>query len=231
MVIRLLINIPYFSDLTIEELENLVASSEMRSYPTGSVVLRKGDVGEMVYLIVKGRVKVVVTHPDGKEIILNVLKSGDFFGEMAIFGDMPRSATVVAEGACEFLVISREIIIDQIRKHPTIALKLLSDMSQRVREADEQICGLTHLDANGRVAQTLLKLSRESDMVTDEGYRVFPAPAVEDIAAMSGTSKEKVSRLLTELHNKGIIGLTEEYVLIYDRLDIEDDRVEKSGTV
>jgi len=222
MTIRLLINIPYFSELTIAELQNLVASSEKRSYPAGSIVLHKGDVGEMVYLIVKGKVKVVVTHPDGKEIILNVLKSGDFFGEMAIFGDMPRSATIVAKKDCECLVISRETIIDQIKKNPSIALKLLSDMSRRVREADEQICGLTHLDANGRVAQTLLRLSKESNMVTDEGYRVFPTPAVRDIAAMSGTSREIVSQLLNELHSKGIIGLTEKYILIYDRFEAED---------
>ena len=95
-------------------------------------------------------------------------------------------------------------------------------MSRRLREADEQISGLTNLDAKGRVAQTLLKLSKEANMVTDEGYRVFPKPSLKDIAAMSGTSHETVSRLLSELTTKKIIGQSEDYIVIYDRFETED---------
>jgi len=176
-------------------------------------------VGDETYLIMKGKVKVIITHTDGKEIILNILKSGDFFGEMAVFDQMPRSATIVAEEDCEFLIISQENIKDLIRRNPQIAFKLLSDMSRRVREADEQIGSLANLDAKGRVAQTLLKLSKEADMITDEGYQVFPRPPTKNIAAMSGTSHETVSLLLNELTQKRIIGLTKEYIIIYDRFE------------
>jgi CRP-like cAMP-binding protein len=217
MGVHLLKNIPYFSELTIEEMQNLVASSQKQKYPRGSIVLHKDDVGDETYLIMIGRVKVIITHTDGKEIILNILKSGDFFGEMAVFEHMPRSATVVAEEDCEVLIMSRENITNLIKRNPQIAFKLLSDMSRRLREADEQISGLAHLDAQGRVAQTLLKLSKEANMITDEGYQVFPKPPIKDIAAMSGTSHEIVSRLLSELTKKRIIDLTKEYIVIYDR--------------
>jgi len=222
MGVHILKNIPYFSELTIEEMQNLVASSQKRRYSRGSIVLHKDEVGDETYLIMTGKVKVIVTHTDGKEIILNILKSGDFFGEMAVFDNMPRSATVVAEEDCELLIISRENIENQIKRNPQIAFKLLSDMSRRLREAGEQISGLAHLDAKGRVAQTLLKLLKEANMITDEGYKVFSKPSTKDIAAMSGTSHETVSRLLSEFANKGIIGLTEEYIVIYDRFETED---------
>lgn len=222
MAVRLLKNIPYFSQLTIDEMCNLVASSQTRTFPRGSIVLRKGEIGEVIYLIIAGTVKVVVTHTDGKEIILNTLKSGDFFGEMAIFDNMPRSATVAAVEDCELLIISRDTIIEQIKKNPPIAFKLLSDMSRRVREADEQIFSLAHLDEKGRVAQTLLKLANESNMVTDEGYRVFPKPTVHDIAAMSGTSRKIVVQLLDDLSKKGIIGLSDDYILILEQFGSGD---------
>jgi CRP/FNR family cyclic AMP-dependent transcriptional regulator len=217
MGVHLIKDIPYFSELTIEEMQNLVASSQKRRYPRGSIVLHKDDVGDETYLIMIGKVKVIVTHPDGKEIILNILKSGDLFGEMAVFDHMPRSATVAAEEDSELLIISRENITNLIKRNPQIAFKLLSDMSRRLREADEQISGLAHLDAKGRVAQALLKLSKEANMITDDGHKVFPKPPIKDIAAMSGTSHEIVSQLLSELTNKRIIDLTEEYIIIYDR--------------
>ncbi|MFC1516762.1 Crp/Fnr family transcriptional regulator [Thermodesulfobacteriota bacterium] len=203
---------------------NIVASSQKKKYARGSQVLHKGDVGNETYLIMKGKVKVIITHTDRKEIILNILKSGDFFGEMAVFDNMPRSATIVAEEDCECLIISRENIKDLIKRNPQIAFKLLSDMSKRVREADEQISSLAHLDAKGRVAQTLLKLSKEANMITDEGYQVFPKPSIKDIAGMSGTSRETVSLLLSELTKNNIIGQTKEYIIIYDRFVTEENK-------
>lgn len=223
MGVHLLKNIPYFSELTIEEMQNLVANSEKQKYPRGSVVLNKDDVGDETYLIMIGRVKVVVAHTDGKEIILNILKSGDFFGEMAVFDNLPRSASVVADEDCELLIVSRDAIKDQIKRNPQIAFKMLADMSRRLRDADEQISGLAYLDSKGRVAQTLLKLSKESDMITDEGYRVIPKPPIRDIAAMSGTTRDKVLRLLDEFARNKIISLTKEYIIIYERLDAENE--------
>jgi CRP/FNR family cyclic AMP-dependent transcriptional regulator len=223
MAVHLLKNIPYFSELTIEEMINLVNRSQKQIYSRGSIILHEGDLGDDTYLIMRGKVKVIVTHADGKEIILNTLKSGDFFGEMAVFEKMPRSATIVAAEDCEFLIMSRENITDLIKRNPQIAFKLLSDMSRRVREADEQISSLAHLGAKGRVAQTLLKLSREANLITDEGYQVLPKPPIEDIAAMSGTSRETVSLLLSELTKKKIISQTKEFIIIYERFKTGDD--------
>lgn len=223
MAVHLLKNIPYFSELTIEEMINLVRRSRKQKYSTRSTIMHKGELGDDTYLILRGKVKVMVTHADGREIILNILKSGDFFGEMAVFDNMPRSATVIAAEDCEVLIISRENITDLIKRNPQIAFKLLSDMSRRVREADEQISSLAHLGAKGRVAQTLMKLSREANWITDEGYQVVPKPPVADIAAMSGTSPETVSLVLDELAKRKIIRETKDHIIIYDGFETESN--------
>jgi CRP/FNR family cyclic AMP-dependent transcriptional regulator len=90
-------NIRVFSEFSAGELDDLLASAQKRAYPRGSIVLHEGDVGDMLYFIRKGRVKVVLIHREGREVILNILKPGDCFGEMAVFDHMPRSATIMTE--------------------------------------------------------------------------------------------------------------------------------------
>ena len=187
------------------------------------IVLYKGDVGQVLYLILKGKVKVVLFDENGKEIILSTLKSGNYFGEMSAFDQMPRSATVVTVEDSEFLVISQRSITDQINKNPHIALKLLSEMSRRLREADEQISNLALLDVRGRVARALLKLSKETIVRKNEGYKIIPRPALKDIAAMSGTSRETVSRVLSEFSQKNLISLTKENIIIFEGLELDED--------
>lgn len=223
MDIKLLKNIHIFSDLSSGEMEDLLARSQKRRYPQGSIVLHKDDAGNMIYLILKGSVKVVLSYSDGRETILTILKSGDYFGEMSVFDYLPRSATIVAEEECEFLIISRETITKLIKKSPQIALKLLTEMSRRVREANEQINSLANLDARGRVARTLLKLSKGAGARIEKDHKVFPKPLMKDIAAMAGTSRETVSRILNELAKRGVIGLTKECIIIYERLETEEE--------
>ena len=222
MTSNFLKNIPLFSGLTASELEGLQWSAKKRAYPHGSIVLHKGDTGDMIYFILKGKVKVVLGHRDGREVILNILKPKDYFGEMAVFDNLPRSATIVAEEDCEFFVLSRQDMIEQIGRQPQMALKMLSEMSGRIREVNEQVSCLANLDARGRVAQSLLKLLKKADVRIEEGCQTIPKPLLKDIAAMSGTSRETVSRVLAEFTRNGIIRQTNECIIIYESLESEN---------
>ncbi len=219
---KILKNIDVFSELSPGEINDFLASAQKKRYPHGSIVIQRGDLGDIIYLILKGSVKVVLTHIEGREIILNVMKTGDYFGEMSVFDYMPRSATIIAEEDCEFLMIYREALTNQIRKNPQIALKMLSNMSNKVREMNEQVNCLTNLDAKGRVAQTLLKLSKKAGVIIENGSLIIPRPLVRDIADMSGTSRETVSRILTELTKSGIIGLSKEHIVINKEFETND---------
>jgi len=219
---ELIKKIPLFSELSSKEVERLQNSLEIREYPDGSIVVYKGDVGHVLYLILEGEVKVVLTSQEGKEIILNTLQAGDYFGEMSVLDHMPRSATIITMEPCRFMVITREVLIDQIRQHPKLALKLLSEMSRRLREANEQINSLAHLDVRGRVAQTIIKLSKKANTRTEEGLYVIARPVEKDIADMSGTSRETVSRILGEFSKNGIISLTKDEIIIHEALEIDE---------
>ena len=95
METELIKNIPLFSGLSQREIKGLLESSEKRKYPRGAIILHQSDKGQVIYLILKGKVKVILSGKAGKEIILNTLEAGNYFGEMSVFDRMPRSATVV----------------------------------------------------------------------------------------------------------------------------------------
>ena len=214
-------NIPLFSDLPLEEVQELIQLAEKRRYPAGDIVLYKGNSGQVMYLILKGSVKVVITDETGGEIILSNFSTGEYFGEMSALDDMPRSANVVTIEDSEFLVISHDIIRISIRKNPDMALKLLSEMSRRLREADQQINNLVFLDMKGRVARVLLRLSKESALEKGGDCRTIPRPYARDLSAMVGGTRETISRVLSDFSKRNLVGLEKKKIIIYRGLESE----------
>lgn len=211
---------PLFSELSARELEYVFEISEERHYPRGSIVLYQGDKAEFLYLILKGRVKVALAYANGKETILSTLKGGDYFGEMSAIDQLPRSATIVTEADSEFLAISQKAFRGMIIKYPEIALKMLKEMSLRLRAANELIGSLSHLNVKGRVAKTLWNLSKSSGKRWNDGRIQIPRPILKDIASMSGTSRETVSRILSGFSKEGLLELTKADIIIYRENEI-----------
>ena len=216
--INLLRKISLFSSLSDKELERLSDSSEKRKYPRGNIVLYEGDEGRFLYLILKGRVKVSLSDERGKEIILGTLSAGNYFGEMAVFDRMPRSANVVTTEDSEFLMISQQALNEQIQKYPELAMKLLAEMSKRLREADEKIGHLALLDVRGRVAKVLLRLAEGENVVKSKDSIAIPRIPLKEMAAMSGISRESVSRILSDFARRGYISLTDKRIIVYEKL-------------
>lgn len=214
-------NIPLFSDLPLEEVKELIQLAEKRRYPAGDIVLYKGNSGQVMYLILKGSVKVVITDETGGEIILSNFSTGEYFGEMSALDDMPRSANVVTTEDSEFLIISHDIIRNSIRKNPDMALKLLSEMSKRLREADQQINNLVFLDMKGRVARVLLRLSKESVLEEGGDCRTIPRPYARDLSSMVGGTRETISRVLSDFSKRNLVGLEKKKIIIYRGLESE----------
>jgi CRP/FNR family cyclic AMP-dependent transcriptional regulator len=152
---------------------------------------------------------VVLIGEDGREVILSVLGDGDFFGEMALIDDEPRSAHVIAMRDSQLLVLRRDDFQMQVTGHPKIALKLLKVLVQRLRRADEKIGGLVLLDVNGRVARLLMDLADESG-----GPRITRRLTHHTIAQMIGSSRETVSRAMRELVDRGLIETTRREISI-----------------
>jgi CRP/FNR family cyclic AMP-dependent transcriptional regulator len=204
--------VPLFSDLSEPELARFADVTREREYPKNSVILFEDDPGDALYIVSAGQVKVVLIGEDGREVILSVLGDGDFFGEMALIDDEPRSAHVIAMKDSQLLVLRREDFQAQLEAQPKIALKLLRVVVQRLRRADEKIGGLVLLDVNGRVARLLLDLADEGG-----GPKITRRLTHHTIAQMIGSSRETVSRAMRELVDRGLIEVTRREIAIRNR--------------
>ncbi len=204
--------VPLFSDLSEAELARFADVTREREYPKNSVILFEDDPGDALYIVSAGQVKVVLIGEDGREVILSVLGDGDFFGEMALIDDEPRSAHVIAMKDSQLLVLRRDDFQAQLVAQPKIGLKLLRVLVQRLRRADEKIGGLVLLDVNGRVARLLLDLADEGG-----GPKITRRLTHHTIAQMIGSSRETVSRAMRELVERGLIEITRREISIRDR--------------
>ena len=208
--------VPLFSQLAPSDLERVSEISRERAYPRNSVILFEDDPGDALYVVAQGQVKVVLIGEDGREVILSVMGEGEFFGEMALVDDEPRSAHVIAMEDSTLLVLRREDFQGILKQTPGIALALLRELSRRLRRVDEKVGSLVLLDVNGRVAQLLLELADEAG-----SERITRRLTHHTIAQMIGSSRETVSRTMRELVEKGYIEVSRREIVIRDRTALE----------
>src|SRR3990172_4492013 len=128
--------VPLFAELSEAEIARLGDIARERGYPKNSVILFEDDPGDALYVVVTGLVKVVLIGEDGREVILSVLKEGDFFGEMSLIDDRPRSAHVIAMEDSSLVVLRREDFQHRIREAPGVALGMLKPMSPPLPQTD-----------------------------------------------------------------------------------------------
>ena len=215
-VAQFLRRVPLFSQLSDADITRLAESARERNYPKNSVILFEDDPGDALYVVITGQVKVVLIGEDGREVILSVLQEGQFFGEMALIDDEPRSAHVIAMTDANLLVLRREDFQRRLQEAPTIALGLLGEMSRRMRKADDKIGGLVLLDVNGRVARLLLQMADEND-----GKTITRRVTHHTIAQMIGSSRETVSRTIRDLADRGFVEVSRKAIIIKDRPALE----------
>jgi len=215
-VTDILRKVPLFGQLAPPDLDRVAEIARERSYPRNSVILFEDDPGDALFVVAHGQVKVVLIGEDGREVILSVMGEGEFFGEMALIDDEPRSAHVIAMEDSGLLVIRREDFQDLLKQTPGIGLHLLRELSRRLRRVDEKVGSLVLLDVNGRVAQLLLDLADEAG-----ADRITRRLTHHTIAQMIGSSRETVSRTMRELVDKGSITVSRREIQIRDRAALE----------
>lgn len=204
--------VPLFSQLREDDIERISQVARERSYPKNSVIVFEDDPGDALYVVLAGQVKVVLVGEDGREVILSTMSMGDFFGEMSIIDDEPRSATVIAMEDSNLLVVRREDFQRQLEASPRIAIGLLRALCKRLRQADNKIGGLVLLDVPGRVARLLVEMADEND-----GEHITRKVTHHMIAQMIGSSRETVSRTMRSLTDQGLVEVTREAIIIRDR--------------
>jgi CRP/FNR family transcriptional regulator, cyclic AMP receptor protein len=218
MQVSLFRRFPLFADLDERELAAIAAVAKTRRYAKDDVIFYEDETGDIFYVIREG---------EGKEIILSMLGPGDFFGEMALLDDEPRSATIVATEPVELITIWRNDFLQILADNFVMTRKVLAEISKRLRSASSRIESLATMDVYGRLARFFLDLARDNGKAVDNGYVAVTRPTHQSIANMIGTSRETVSRLIHDLMRQGL--LLSEGKTIYLRTTALDQFREESS--
>lgn len=200
-----LAQVPLFADLDAESLRTLAAAAHHRAFQAGDIIFHRGDPGQVLYVIRKGKVKIFLTSSDGQEVALAVLGSGECFGELALLDGQPRSAAAIALEPVQAYTLMRSDFIAAVNRHPRIAIQVMNVLSHRLRQTDEMIEDLLFRDIYGRVAKKLLELSETHGVRTPDGIRIELRLTQAELAAMVGASRESVNKVMGYLTQKQYI--------------------------
>ena len=200
---------PSFLGMRDAELESLSGHAKLQSYPRNKIVVHEGDRTDSVYVIHSGRVKVFLYGRNGKEIDLNILGPGEYFGEMVLDAG-PRSASVITLEPAQFFIIPQPVFRDFVIKHPEFAMRLIKTLIFRTRGLLNNVRSLASLDVYGRVARLLLELAEEVD-----GRLVIQGKLTkQEIANRVGASREMISRVFKDLCTGGYIEMEKDRIVI-----------------
>ncbi|MAI80261.1 MAG: Crp/Fnr family transcriptional regulator [Deltaproteobacteria bacterium] len=194
-------SIPLFSRVSASDLEEVASLLIERRLPRGSRVVEEGLPGDYMYVIRKGRVKVTKASSDGREKIMDMLDHGAFFGDMALLTDGVRSASVETLEESRLLALSRRDFVSLLRRSPDLALAVIEELSNRLRETNEQASALSFQGVKERAQGLFVRLA-EPD-VGHAGASVTPVLTHQQIADMIGTSRETVTRAIKQLKKEG----------------------------
>jgi CRP/FNR family cyclic AMP-dependent transcriptional regulator len=206
--------VPLFSSFPDDQLRLLAGVVTRRSTPRSTTVMAGGDATDSLYIVLSGRLKVMMSDADGKEVILSILGPGEFFGEMGLIDDAPRSASVVAIESCELLSIAKRDFKKCMAENFEMTMAVMRGLVRRLREADRKIGSLALLDVYGRVARLLLDMSENV-----EGEKIVTKRLPkQDIAKMIGASREMVSRVMKDLQMGGYIEVRGSNIVLRDTI-------------
>ena len=207
--------VPLFSMLTTDQAQSIADSVVKRRFKRGELIVEQGTKSNALFILLNGRARVLTADSRGREVILAVLQTGDYVGEMSLIDNEPHSATVRAEVQTDMLVLGRPEFSRCLPESSSLAYGILRGLVARLRNADRQIESLALLDVYGRVARTLLDMSEE-----EKGLKIIRGKVSrQDMAKVVGASREMVSRVMKDLEERGVIETLENgSVVIKERL-------------
>jgi CRP-like cAMP-binding protein len=212
----LLANVPVFAELARDDLGHVAAVSVPRSFEAGDTVFLEGDDSDTCYVVRSGHARALREHVDGRQITLATFGPGDIFGELAMFDDELRSATVEAIDELEVLGILGRDMRRLMSLHPQIAVKLACSLARRLRAANERLARQSFSTVQSRVAAVLAQLVEQAQG-EGAGERDVPITATQaDLAKLAGSSRESASRFLAVLERANVISQGRGRLTVHD---------------
>ncbi len=202
-----------FVDLDETAMRSLAPHGAVRSFPKNAVVVNEGDATDSLYVVLSGRVKAFVSGEDGKEVVVNTIDAGDYFGEL-VLDSGPRSASVMTLEPCRFFVIPRGDVEGLLARNPAFARDLIYKLIGKVRSLTSKVLDLALKGVYGRFARFI-----DEHAVEQSGKRMVPERLTQhDIAARIGASREMVSRIIKDLTAGGYISIDAKHITVHKKL-------------
>lgn len=193
-------------------LDQIAAGATVRTFPKRAIIVTEGDDTDSLYVVLAGKARVFVSDDKGREVQLNQLGPGEYFGEITLDGG-PRSASVMALEDCRCALVKRSEFTAFLEAHPELALHIVRKLARRVRDLTENVRSLALMDVYGRVARLLLELAEEK-----EGRLVVSEQLThKDIASRVGASREMISRIFSDLSEGGYVRKEDGHLVIARR--------------
>ncbi|KXK32346.1 MAG: transcriptional regulator of Crp/Fnr family protein [Candidatus Brocadia sinica] len=199
-------NVPLFSSFSDKQLDMLSKVGIIKSLRKDCTIVYQNGPGDSFYIVLSGRVKVTILNENGKEIVLSILQAGDFFGELSLLDNAPRSASVIAVEDTSLFLLTRNRFCQLITDHTDIVKIILREICIRLRNANGKIESFAFLDVYGRTIRVLQQLAHNQGIKTGNSITILNAPSHQELSSMVGTSRETITRIIKILKkNKTLI--------------------------
>lgn len=205
-----------------EEISRLAATVTVTHHPTNATIFQKGDPGDSMMAVVRGRVKICTYSADGKELVLNIIDRGGLFGEIAVLDGQARSGDAVALEDTELLVLTRSRLMPFLIANPEIATRLIAVLCQRLRQTSEQLEDALLRDAPSRLARGLLRLAGTFGNPQGRGIRLDIKLSQQQLGNLVGASRESINKHIVEWTRGGILDVKAGVITILDQDALEE---------
>ena len=211
---QLLRDFPLFENLSEDHLYDISVICHVSTYSKGESIFWEGDEGNELYLVISGVVQIYQAN-QSRDIILAILREGDFFGEMALLqNEKVRSASAVAIEKSTLCVLRKDFFNQLVKSKPDILLHILETTLDRLRDANRLISNLTINDARKRVARILIRLTEQHGVNSVQGLLINLKLTHQQLADMIGTARETVTKVLLELQQENVILINKKKILV-----------------
>ncbi|HEX9268229.1 MAG TPA: Crp/Fnr family transcriptional regulator [Candidatus Limnocylindria bacterium] len=206
--------IPLFAKLTDAELGSLAERVRQKSFKRGDTIFRKDDPGRHLYLVLDGAVKIALPGEYGQEALVALLRSGEFFGELALLDRSPRSATATALEDSRCGLLAGDDFLSFVAAHPAATRAVLEALARTIRRLSDRVEDLIFLDVPSRVAKYLLDLAQANGQSPDSDLELTLTQ--DELAAFTGASRVSVNRVLGDLERRELISIRRRKIAIRD---------------
>jgi CRP/FNR family transcriptional regulator, cyclic AMP receptor protein len=205
-----------FAKLGDTEIDAVLAHATVARHAEGDQIFAKGDPGNSMMAVLRGRVTITAPSQDGRQVVLTVMRDGDVFGEIALLDGKERTADATAATDCELLIVPRRSLISLLERRPDLCIDLLIVLCERLRRTNEQVEDLAFLDLEARIAKVLVRLAEENGAGRSPTTPVGVKISQRALGELAGGSRESVNKHLQEWKRSGFIEIEKGSIVIHD---------------